>query len=193
MSLYTDIRDAVFVLTSRPRLTAETDVAIAQAVRKAHRANTFYRDLVTLPVTGVTAETLQTIDLSAVAPDLRAIATVEATGADLPYTPADVTELFDPDGYRRNDVYYLVGSELKIRAAAPAENITITYYRKPTTSPIANLDSWIAERHPDVITLWAAATVLALVGEQEIKTRIEGLARLAYDDLIAEELITGVR
>ena len=191
MSLYQDIFDAVVTWTSRPKMVAETNLAISQAVRKAHRAGMFPRDLAVTTLSGVptNAEGLQVIDLSASVPNYRQLAYVKPSGQQRRYTAVGITDLFDQDKYYRTDVFYIVGANLVIRPAGAADSVDICFYTLPNTSPITALDSWIAVLHPDLIVLWAAATVLALVGEQEIKQRVELLVKPAYTDLIAESLL----
>lgn len=191
MSLYQDIFDAVVTWTSRPTLTNETNLAIIQAVRKAHRVGMFPRDLTVTTLTGVTtsSEGLQVIDLATNAPNYRQLAYVKPTGQQQKYNPVGITDLFDADKYYRTDVYYIVGTNLVIRPSSASDTIDLCFYKLPTTSPIAALDSWIAVLHQDLIVLWAAATVLALVGEQEIKSRVELLLKPALADLLAESLL----
>jgi hypothetical protein len=157
MSLYTDIVAAVIQWTSRPDLTAETDLAIRQAVRSAHKAGTFYRDLATVSLTGLATDQIQAIDLSTAAPDYRKLAYVKPTNYDLKYEEVGVLDLFDQDKYLRSDVFYVVGNTLNIRAASPSSTITLVYYRNPTLTPLSALDSWIATNHQDLIVCWAAA------------------------------------
>jgi len=194
MSVYTEIRDAVFAWTNRPTFTTETDLAIRHAVRAAHRAGTFYRDLVTTPLVGQSISTqIQTIDLSSVAPMYRQLAYVKPTDYEMKYDEAHILDLFDLDKQPRLDVYWVVGNTMNIRAAAPAENITLCYYKNPTLTPIADLDSWIAVDHPDLIICSAAASIFAAIGEQEIKARVEAIAKLAKEDLIADNLFAVAR
>jgi hypothetical protein len=192
MSTYTDIFDGVVAWTNRPSLVAETNLAIRQAVRTAHRAGTFPKDLCTLPLT-VSTDQVQQIDLSSVAPDLRAIARVFPTDLDYEYKEVQVLDLFDNDGYARTDVFWLIGTNLMVRAAAPYSALSISYYRHPVLAPIENLSSWIAIEHQDLIILWAAATVLTFIGEQEIKTRVEQLAGGALRDLVSDSLFITAR
>lgn len=191
MSLYTDIQTGVVTWTNRPDLTAETDMAIKQALRTAHRAGTFYRDLLTVNLTAQPTTQVQTIDLSANCPNYKQLCYVKPTNYDLRYTPIDILDVFDYDKVYKTDVFYGMGTSLVIRAAVPVDAIDICYYKSPTTNPIASIDSWIADLHQDLVILWAAGTILAFVGEQEIKTRVEALAKLAYNDLIedATELV----
>jgi hypothetical protein len=187
MSTYSDIFDGVVAWTNRPSLVAETNLAIRQAVRSAHRAGTFPKDLGTVDLT-VTTDQIQQIDLSSAVPDLRAIARVYPTDLDYEYKEVQVLDLFDNDGYARTDVFWLIGTNLMIRAAAPYSALSLCYYRNPVVSPIEDIDSWIARDHQDLVILWAAATVLTFIGEQEIKTRVEQLAGSALRDLVSESL-----
>lgn len=190
MTVYTDIRDGVFEFTNRTDLTAETDAAIRQAVRTAHKAGSFWRDLVSLALTNQdTTQSLQTIDLSVSAPTFKQLAHIGPTDSEVRYTPVDIKDLLDPE-YKtfRTDVCYGMGHNLIIRPAACSANITMVYWSFPTVSPIASLDSWIATKFPDLITCWAAATIFALINEQEVKTRVEALAKIEYQSLIADNL-----
>jgi hypothetical protein len=189
MSLYTEIQSDVFSWTNRRTMVTETDMAIRQAIRKAHRAGSFYRDMTTVSVTGLsTATSPQAIDLSASCPLYRQLYTVKPTGIDSRYDIADVRDLLDLDGFPKYNVYWVVGTTLYIRASSPTESVDVTYYRRVNVDNLATLDDWIASEHKDLIVLWAAATVLTIVGEQEVKTRVEELAKLAYADLIADSI-----
>lgn len=191
MSLYTDIVAGITVWTNRPDLTAEMDIAIKQALRTAHKSGTFYRDLVVVNLTGQTVQQVQTIDLSANCPNYRQICYVKPASLDIVYDPVDIRDLFDYDRVYKTNVYYGMGTSLILRAANPVDAIDICYHKMPTVNPIANIDSWIADLHQELIVLWAAATILAFIGEQEVKTRVEALAKIAYQDLIedATELV----
>lgn len=189
MSLYEDICTGVDYWSRKPHLYAERDFAIRQAIRAAHRAGSFARDLVTVPLTGLDSSTgVISIDLSVSCPRLRQLATVKPLGVEKKFDPIDITDLFDPDGYYRTDVFYIVGTTLNIRPSSAASDVEITYYKQPLVSPLSALDSWIADEYQDVIILWAAANMLTLVGEQEIKTRVETLLKVAYDDLVQDNV-----
>lgn len=188
MSTYTDIFDDVVRWTKRPLLINETNMAIRQALRSAHKAGSFYRDLVQVPITGLsTSDAVQQIDLNTWAPNFRQIATFGPTGYDIRLEEVEIRDLFQ-DGYPKTNVFYGMGTYLMVRAEQPFADYTLTYYTYPVVSPIEGISSWIAVNHQELIVLWAAATILTLVGEQEIKTRVEGLAKIAYDDLISDNV-----
>ena len=194
MSLYTDIKADVITWTNRPNLTAETDIAIRQAVRAAHKAGSWWRDLVSLPLTAKPTTKVQQLDLSVLAPDFRNISFVKPTDViDQFYDEVSITDLMDQDGYGRQDIYYGVGNFLMIRAVAPVANITLMYYKNWTLTPITALDSWIATLHPDLISLWAAAAILAAIGEQEVKSRVDALAKLELEALRQDSVGIGRR
>jgi hypothetical protein len=186
MSLYTDVQAGVFAWTNRPEMTAETDIAIRKSVRAAHKAGTFWRDLVTVNLINQPTDQTQSIDLTANAPNFRQMALVKPTGVDLQYNPIGIRELLDQDGYPRADIYYVVGNTLNIRANAPTSSISLTYYRMPVLNPISGLDSWIADLYQDLIICDAAASILAMVGEPEVKDRVEKIAASILEDLIED-------
>jgi hypothetical protein len=189
MSLYTDIRDGVFAWTNKSFLVSETDFAIKKAIRTAHKAGKFWRDLGVVTV-ALSADTIQSIDISANLPNFRQIATLRSgTSDDIPpYRPVDVSDLFEEGMYYKQDVYWGIGSNINLRASSPPESVIVTYYKYPDLSNLEALDDWLANDHQDLISLWAAATILAIVNEQEIKTRVEALAQLAYADLISDSI-----
>jgi hypothetical protein len=178
MSLYTDVQAGVFAWTNRPEMTAETDIAIRKSVRAAHKAGTFWRDLVTVNLINQPTDQTQSIDLTANAPNFRQMALVKPTGVDLQYNPIGIRELLD--------IYYVVGNTLNIRANAPTSSISLTYYRMPVLNPISGLDSWIADLYQDLIICDAAASILAMVGEPEVKDRVEKIAASILEDLIED-------
>lgn len=184
---YTSIRDQVYTLTNKPTLTTETDIAIRQAVRAAHRVGKFWRDLVTVPLTSVAVATVQTIDLS-LYPDFRQMASFVSPYKDAPFTPVDALSLVDPYGYLKQDVYYAIGTTLNVRAAAPSDTYTMTYWSMPVIPDITLLSDWVADKFEDYIVLHAAASVFAIIGEAEIKQRIESLAAVAKADLLADNV-----
>jgi len=191
MSLYTEIQADVFYWTNRKTMILETDMAIRQAIRKAHRAASFYRDLQTVTVPNLsTVSAVQTVDLSTYCPLYRQLYTVKPTAANhgVQYDDSDIRDLLDMDGFVKDNVYWVVGTTLSIRPRTLTDSVDITYYKRPIVDDLSTLDDWIAIEHKDLIVLWAAATILAVSGEQEVKTRVEGLAKLAYEDLIGESI-----
>jgi hypothetical protein len=182
---YTSIRDQVYSLTNKSNLVTETDIAIRQAVRMAHRLGKFWRDLVTVPLSGLTVQALQTLDLSVYA-DFRQLAILQSPMLDKPLDPVTILDLTDPDGYFRPDVCYAIGTTLNIRARTPSDSYTLTYWKLPIVGDVTLLNDWIAAQHEDYVVLQASANIFAMIGEQEIKTRIESLAAQAKTDILSD-------
>ena len=182
---YTSIFDQVITWTNKPSLVAETNIAIRNAIRTAHKSGKFWRDLVTVSITGVPIAEVQQIDLSAY-PDFRQLATLESPIARM--EPVDVLDLYDLDGYKKQNVCWGLGTTLNVRAATPSDTFTLEYFKYPVVNPIEDVATWICDQHEDLIVLWAAATVLTTLGEQEIKARVERLAAMALQDLQSDAI-----
>jgi hypothetical protein len=60
--------------------------------------------------------------------------------------------------------------------------------RQPVVSTEASYSSWVAEEYPDAVVLPAASIVLRNIGESEIAGRLEGLAAIAMQDVISDNL-----
>lgn len=188
-ALYTNIVAGVVAWTNRPDLTVEMDMAIKNAVNTAHRAGKFVRDIVTVQLTGQTIEQIQTIDYTQ-APfvNYRQLHSIGPTDLDVLYTIHDSLDLFDQDDYARTNIAYVIGTNIHVRAKAPVDALTVRYYARPNITDVTMLDDWIADTYTDLIILWAAATVLAAVNEQEVKSRVENLAVVAVSDMISDAL-----
>jgi len=186
MTQYEDIFAQVVAFTNKPKLVGETNIAIQQAVRKAHKSGKYWRDLVTVPLTCSVAE-LQTADLS-VFPDFRQLALLQSPLQDKPLSVETIFDQVDSDGIFKRDIAFAIGTTLNIRALTPSDTYTMTYWKLPIIGAIANLDTWIYTNHVDAIVCDAAATVLSMIGEQEIKTRVERLAAIAMTDLQSDNL-----
>jgi hypothetical protein len=192
VSIYTDLQTAVFAWTNRADLVTETDVAIRSAVRSAHKAGTFTRDLVSVPLTNVDISTqISAVDLVANAPNFRRLISVGPTGLDTRYDEVFAYNILDPEGFARLNVYWLLGQTLNIRASSPSATITLIYLRNWTTVPIASLDSWIAVDYIDLVAAAAAAQVLSGIGEQEIRQKVEKIAAEQLAQLIADCHVEG--
>lgn len=192
MALWDDVLAEVISVTNRPELTAETAIALRQAVRAAHKSHKFWRDLTVVTKSSLSAsDALQTISITSDLPRFRQMAYVKSGTTDKFYRPVDISDLVDSYSLLKVDVYYIAGTDIKLRAYSPETSYDFCYYQYPIVSPTSSFDSWIADEHRDLLVAWAASTVCAMVGEQEIKSRMDqlvaiGLADLVQDNVVAE-------
>lgn len=193
MALWDDLITEIYSLTARPDLTAETQIALRNSVRAAHKSGKYWRDLTTVTVGSdatplVTTNSIQTIDLPTYCPNFRQLAYLKSGTQDKQYRGIMIDDLIDPDNFYRTDVYYGFGQTIKLRAAYPENSYELAYYQYPVVSPTSSFASWIADQHRDLLTLWAACTVLAIVGETDIKTRLESSAAIEFANLQQDNL-----
>ncbi len=183
MATWAELITEIYSLTNRPDLVAETNLALRQAVRIGHKSAKFWRDLQEVTVPALVAQ-VQEIDIPSYMPQFRAIALLRSEANDqIEFKDVTIGDLLDNDGVSRTDVYWGVGTKLKLRAAAPEANYRVMYYKYPIVFPTASFNSWLAEEHSDFLILWSAINVLSAVGEQEIKSRLEPLAAVELSAL----------
>lgn len=190
MSAYSDCYAAVVALTNRKSMQDLTDLQIRAAIRKAHRAGSFPRDVQIVPVTGLsTSSTIQTIDLSLYCPRLRQLKAVKPSDLqDIWYHDEDIGSLLDRDGFAKTNIYWQVGTTLNVRAEVPSSSIDIYWLGMPDLTDLANCSDWILVNHSDLIAHWAAANILGSIGETEARKGVGALAAEFYEDLIEESV-----
>ncbi len=159
------------VWTKRPDLLTATNSAIRRNILKWHRKEKWPRDLVT--VTGIANPTpgqaVAVIPIAANFPRFRGqFAAVTVDDRTKPLDPLLFDDNFDLDGFARNNVYLVAGTNLNIRSNMGGFlTVTGSYYRDPIATE-GGLDSWIADDYPDLIACGAAAEILAFDNESEI-------------------------
>lgn len=188
MALWDDLRGEVKTIINKSTLDAEIDLAMRQAIRAAHKSGKYWRDLAEVSLTLPTTDAVQSVDLSTYAPNFRQTAYLKIADQDIYYSPVQIDDLVDADGFVRANIYWGLGASLKIRGESPMEQMKLCYYRYPIVSPLASMDSWIADQHRDLIVAWTASTILGMIGEQEIKGRMDTLAAIAFADLQQDNL-----
>lgn len=185
MALMDDLVDDVVVWTNRPKLVSETQLALRNAIRAAHRLGKFWRDVVTTTVIPVDSQ-IQSINLTDTCPNMRQLKYVKNVDTDFAFTEIDASDLLDHDGFRKDGVYWAMGNALSVRLNSSTSALEIAYYQQPATNPPV-LD-WLLDQYRDVVILMAAGTVLGIIGEQEIKSRVDALFALAAQDLISDNI-----
>jgi hypothetical protein len=173
-------------------MIAETDAALRTAIRTVHKSGKFWKDLVIVNAGGLSvASQLQTISLSTVHPRIRQLAYVKKVDTEEYLDPVTIEDQLDHNRMQRQNIFYGVGSNLMIRAASPATDYEIAAYTYPDLAFAGNGTSstdWIYDEYQELVVLWAAGTVLSLIGEQEIKSRVDQLAQVMFVDLVQDNL-----
>jgi hypothetical protein len=186
VALWDDLIGEVNSLTKRPDLVTYSNLALRQAVRTAHKSGKFWRDIVSVTV-NIAQDTVQELDILANTTRFRQAAYVKAGTCDIYYDPVTIDDLLDADKFVRQDIYWAFGSIIKIRACSPQDSYELAYFQYPDVNP-STFNDWIADQHRDLLTMWAAMTVLGSVGEQEIRGNLEKLALLQLADLQQDSL-----
>lgn len=193
MPTWSDLLTEVMTLTKRPDMIVQSEIALRQSVRNAHKSGKYWRDLVEVTLTALDLDQVQSIDIATNLPKFRQMVYIKSTEQEDKYfNPVLVDDLLDNDGYARTNVYWGFGSAIKIRAYSPESSYKFGYWKYPTVpmGTSTTFDSWIAEEHSDLLTLWAAVTVLNQVGENEIRDKLQQLAIIALADLQQDNLET---
>ncbi len=181
MSQFSDLQDAVYSITNRTDLVAETSLAIRQATLAAHRSDYYPGDLEELLITPTAASVFQ-LDIPSLFVNWRAFQyirpydTISGTPADFLLEAIRPDGLFDDYMVAKINVFYVAGTNLNIRLGADYGGFIVGYYKNPVLSPDASYDSWIATQHPACIVNEAAARVMHMIGFEEAAARIKKLA-----------------
>ena len=192
MPTLAQLQTEVYTWTNRSTLSAETTLALRQAIRAAHKAAKFWRDLVVTTVTGVPVNAVQSLDIpTQIHARFRQAAYVKTPATEQYLDAVAIDDQRDHNGLQKQNIYYGLDTTLAIRAASPADSYEIGAYVYPDItflSNTANSTDWIFNEHQDFVVLYAASTVLALIGEQEIKSRVDQLMAGALADLRSDNI-----
>lgn len=168
---FSELVAETIIWTKRPDLVAATNSAIRRNTLKWHRKEKWPRDLVT--ITGIANPTpgqaVAVIPIAANFPRFRGqFAAVSVDQSVRPLDPLAFDDNFDLDGFARNNVYLVAGTNLNIKAAGGGFlTVDASYYRDPIAIE-SGYESWIADDYPDLIACGAAAEILAFDNESEI-------------------------
>jgi hypothetical protein len=191
MPTWAELQSEVYTWTNRPTQIAETTLALKSAIRTVHKSGKFWRDLTKQNTGTLTLAALQPVSLTALSPRFRQMAYVKSTVQDLYLDPVTIDDQLDHNRLQRQNIYYGMGAEIMVRAANPEEAYECAFYTYPDMAFVTNGTSstdWIYNDFQDLVVLWAASTILATIGEQEIKSRVDQLAAIMFADLIQDNL-----
>lgn len=201
MATVASLADDVYVLTNRPDLVSETQLAIRKAIFKFHSADTFKRDL--------TVQRLQMDSYPPISPDhwqwnialsaftrfrrpkflryptdLAIPQRIPAPLIDWPvgaawtggFTEVTADNIFDRYSTQLANYFFVAGSNLTIRASYPYDYLDFGYYQYPEISPSPTpISSWICDQYPDAIVEEAAGTVFKMIGKDDEYNRYQTL------------------
>lgn len=188
-ALFQEIYDQVVVLTGRPDLVDETELAVRRATRSAHSRFNFPRDVATELVKLPNAIFTVSLDIQTLLPRLRTISQLRPL--DINFAPVlgvkipinELGDIYDPEyGTLLDHVAYIAGTQLNIRCMSGAYGFVVEYFQMPDVKS-ATYNSWVAQLAPDAITYSAAATVFSANGNQE---KAAAYTKTVNDELIPE-------
>ncbi len=159
---FTELVAEVQIWVKRPDMDAAIRSALRAVTLKYHRKEKFWRDLLSVTVTGLALDTVQVVDIATWLPRFRQLHSVEGC------TIVEANNLYDEDSYARTNIAFLAGTSLNIKLTAPATTRVISYYADPIVSPEISFQSWIADTQPDLLITGAAGRAMAWKNESEI-------------------------
>lgn len=167
---------------NRPDMESAVRSAIRSVTLKYHRKEKFWRDLLSVTLINLPQDTVQQVDIIANLPRFRQLHSVEGC------TIVEANDLFDSDGFSRNNIAFLAGTALNFKMYAPVTDRVVTYYADPIVSPDAAYVSWIADTQPDLLIAGAAARSLAWKNESEIYQAASLEERVQWAELLQNNI-----
>lgn len=169
---FDELLTAVYTLTGRPDLVAETKYAVRAATLRAHQTDFYSKDLYERYLQLDTVDAyIYSLDYISFVPNFRALSyirlldttTNEPTKFLEVVTPTSVLDMF---GAAKTDVCYIAGRIIEIKASTAFSKIILGCYVLPIVSE-TNFSSWIASLYPDAIVLEAARLIFKTTGYDE--------------------------
>jgi hypothetical protein len=184
---FEDLVDAVFTITNRPDLLAETESAVKAATIKAHHLDYFSKDLYEEGIQFTTSAYRQSFDYIQVIDNFRAFKyarkaedACDDTG-DF-FTIITPEEILDSYGCQRADIAYVAGRVLEMRSSTEFNYFLLGCYVHPIVRTGAYC-SWVALQYPDAIVYEAARVVFKAIGKSDESQQYTSLTGEAYEML----------
>lgn len=168
MADFNSIVADVMVITNRPDLISETQLAVKSATLQLHRSDFYYKDIVEATLQFNVTDYLQSIDYRAIFPTFRNLKYLRkydpfAAGTDVAKGVGDFFDVETPEssltsyGLAREDVVYAAGSLYQVRSSTPITYAITGVYVNPVVASPDTYASWIALEAPNAIVALAAA------------------------------------
>jgi len=166
-----ELQDEVQVIVRRPDLAAEIKSAVKAATLKLHHLDYFPKDLREVSLAFSEAVTLMQIEYASLLPDWRALAYLRPTDASYSdqrpfFTVLTPDQTVDTYQVNKENIVYLSGQILQLRACPAVTSVLLGYYAHPNITD-AGYNSWIAREYPYAIVYDAAAKLFKKIGLDE--------------------------
>lgn len=178
---FSELVSEVLLIVKRPDLQPRIESAVRAATLKMHQSDFFYPDLVEVPVQFTNADTLQNFLPTDIVPNFRKVKYIRMWQGDVDgspgrfLTPIQIENSLDGYGYMKENVFYMAGQLLQLRATDPIKRVLFGCYVHPIVTPVASYKSWIADNYPYAIIYEAARTVFRSISYQEQANEYAGL------------------
>ena len=176
----------VMSITKRADLVGATQLAIKNALIKAHSRDFFLQDLFETNFQFNVAAPVYQLDYKTLIPRFRKMKYL--TYVD-PITLEFVEELegiplekfLDSYGYIKTNVYYLAGTQIQIRTSGSQQIFGLGCYLYPDTTLVS--PSWIADEIPAAIIYEACRSLFKTMGFDEQSAAMKELVAEAYQQI----------
>lgn len=172
----------VLLIVKRPDLQSRIESAVRAATLKMHQADFFYKDLVEVPVQFDLARILQQFLPTEVVPNFRKAKYVRVWFGDTDGTygpfldPIQIENSLDIYKCSKDNVFYMAGQLLQIRAVPAVYRVLFGAYKHPVVTPAESYSSWIADEYPYAIIYEAARTIFRSISFNEQANEYSQLA-----------------
>lgn len=175
----------VSIITNRPDMANEINLAIRSATLTVHQREFYFRDIMETGIQFSSAEYIQSFEPKTLFPLFRSIKYLrkydsvgQAPGTILNRITPD--QVFDDYVIDYVNVYYSAGAEIQLKMNTQEQFMLFGCYLNPNVTS-DGYSSWIADDYPFAIVYMAAAQVFKSLGAD---VQSNNYASLARDQLI---------
>lgn len=167
---YADLIAEIKLLSKRFDIDDKIAIALRMTTLRAHRTDYYWRDLQEVNVNFADSQEV-TIDIVANFTRFRQVSYVRYMNADTGalgqyLEEADAANLLDNEMYYKDNVWYLAGTNLQVRAAISMNALRVGYWQNPDVTA-GSYNSWIKDELPDLLVQGSLAYLYNMSGKQE--------------------------
>lgn len=158
----------VGVITNRPDLINETQLAVRRATLYFHGLDTWFRDFNEKRFDFTAQSYTFTVDITKEFSNFRKLKYLKTLDSNTGDVKKDIKfmgpdNLWDEFGRYKKDVWYVAGTRLNFKTAVQETSFLVGYYSYPNLADA--YDSWIAEQFPYAIIDEAGGRILQMLGQ----------------------------